>query len=160
MTLYIRLRKSLQRMHKKLSTFLLMILPTPKHFPLFPDKFLLCRMVFSHQHSNTYKQLLYMRKFQNFPDKSGGFILADSWITYPVLHVGTIQGLILQVLLVRQFYAAKDGVVDEASCGWNYGYGCHVLLIMVVDYQQCMRIWFNAAKCECGSRKSGTTNRI
>lgn len=24
--------------------------------------------------------------------------------------------------------AAKAGVVDEASCGWNYGYGCHVLL--------------------------------
>jgi len=25
-------------------------------------------------------------------------------------------------------YAAKSGVVAEASCGWNYGYGCHVLL--------------------------------
>lgn len=25
-------------------------------------------------------------------------------------------------------YAAKGGVVSEASCGWNYGYGCHVLL--------------------------------
>lgn len=25
-------------------------------------------------------------------------------------------------------YAAKAGVVMEASCGWNYGYGCHVLL--------------------------------
>lgn len=25
-------------------------------------------------------------------------------------------------------YAAKSGVVLEASCGWNYGYGCHVLM--------------------------------
>ncbi|HEV2339984.1 MAG TPA: M23 family metallopeptidase [Patescibacteria group bacterium] len=25
-------------------------------------------------------------------------------------------------------YAAKAGVVMEADCGWNYGYGCHVLL--------------------------------
>ncbi len=25
-------------------------------------------------------------------------------------------------------YAAKSGVVLEASCGWNWGYGCHVLL--------------------------------
>lgn len=25
-------------------------------------------------------------------------------------------------------YAAKSGTVMEASCGWNYGYGCHVLL--------------------------------
>ncbi len=25
-------------------------------------------------------------------------------------------------------YAAKSGTVMEASCGWNWGYGCHVLL--------------------------------
>lgn len=25
-------------------------------------------------------------------------------------------------------YAAKSGVVAEADCGWNWGYGCHVLL--------------------------------
>lgn len=25
-------------------------------------------------------------------------------------------------------YAAKAGTVAEASCGWNYGYGCHVIL--------------------------------
>lgn len=25
-------------------------------------------------------------------------------------------------------YAAKNGIVIESSCGWNYGYGCHVLL--------------------------------
>lgn len=25
-------------------------------------------------------------------------------------------------------YASKAGVVVEASCGWNYGYGCHVLI--------------------------------
>ncbi len=32
-------------------------------------------------------------------------------------------------------YAAKSGVVDEASCGWNYGYGCHVLLDNGGGYQ-------------------------
>jgi murein DD-endopeptidase MepM/ murein hydrolase activator NlpD len=25
-------------------------------------------------------------------------------------------------------YAAKSGVIVEASCGWNYGYGCHVYM--------------------------------
>ena len=25
-------------------------------------------------------------------------------------------------------YAAKAGTIMEASCGWNYGYGCHVLM--------------------------------
>ena len=25
-------------------------------------------------------------------------------------------------------YAAKSGVIVEASCGWNWGYGCHVLM--------------------------------
>lgn len=25
-------------------------------------------------------------------------------------------------------YSAKAGVIMEASCGWNYGYGCHVLM--------------------------------
>lgn len=25
-------------------------------------------------------------------------------------------------------YAAKSGTVAEASCGWNWGYGCHVLI--------------------------------
>lgn len=25
-------------------------------------------------------------------------------------------------------YAAKAGTVTQASCGWNYGYGCHVML--------------------------------
>ncbi|MDE2590113.1 MAG: M23 family metallopeptidase, partial [Patescibacteria group bacterium] len=31
--------------------------------------------------------------------------------------------------------AAKSGVVDQASCGWNYGYGCHVLLDNGGGYQ-------------------------
>ncbi len=25
-------------------------------------------------------------------------------------------------------YAAKSGIIAEASCGWNYGYGCHILM--------------------------------
>lgn len=25
-------------------------------------------------------------------------------------------------------YAAKAGVILESSCGWNYGYGCHILM--------------------------------
>lgn len=51
-----------------------------------------------------------------------------------------IQGLITQYFTIYHtgldiagsigtpIYAAKAGVIEEASCGWNYGYGCHVLM--------------------------------
>lgn len=51
-----------------------------------------------------------------------------------------IQGLITQYFSLYHtgldiagpagapIYAAKAGTIMEASCGWNYGYGCHVLM--------------------------------
>lgn len=51
-----------------------------------------------------------------------------------------IQGLITQYFTIYHtgldiagpvgtpIYASKGGVIEEASCGWNYGYGCHVLM--------------------------------
>ena len=51
-----------------------------------------------------------------------------------------IQGLITQYFTIYHtgldiagpigtpIYASKTGVIEEASCGWNYGYGCHVLM--------------------------------
>ncbi len=51
-----------------------------------------------------------------------------------------IQGLITQYFTIYHtgldiagpvgtpIYASRAGVIEEASCGWNYGYGCHVLM--------------------------------
>lgn len=51
-----------------------------------------------------------------------------------------IQGLITQYFTIYHtgldiagpvgtpIYASKAGVIEEASCGWNYGYGCHVMM--------------------------------
>jgi len=51
-----------------------------------------------------------------------------------------IQGLITQYFNIfhtgidiagpagTPIYSSKAGVVEESNCGWNYGYGCHVLM--------------------------------
>lgn len=58
-----------------------------------------------------------------------------------------IQGLITQYFTIYHtgldiagpigtpIYAAKAGVIEEASCGWNYGYGCHVLMNNGGDFE-------------------------
>lgn len=69
----------------------------------------------------------YAQAPQHIAASGGGFI----W---------PIQGLITQYFTIYHtgldiagpvgtpIYAAKGGVVEEASCGWNYGYGCHVMI--------------------------------
>lgn len=58
-----------------------------------------------------------------------------------------LQGLITQYFTIYHtgidiagpvgtpIYAAKAGVIEEASCGWNYGYGCHVLMNNGGDFE-------------------------
>lgn len=58
-----------------------------------------------------------------------------------------IQGLITQYFTIYHtgldiagpvgtpIYASKAGIIEEASCGWNYGYGCHVLMDNGGDYE-------------------------
>lgn len=58
---------------------------------------------------------------------SGGFIWPIRGIItqyFTVYHTG----LDIAGPAGTPIYAAKAGVVKEASCGWNWGYGCHVLL--------------------------------
>jgi len=60
-------------------------------------------------------------------EQSGGFIwpirgLLTQYFTW--YHTG----LDIAGSVGTPIYAAKAGAVAEASCGWNYGYGCHVLM--------------------------------
>lgn len=75
----------------------------------------------------TYSAPVYAQVPQFSGEQSGGFIwpirgLLTQYFTW--YHTG----LDIAGEVGTPIYAAKSGSVMEASCGWNYGYGCHVLL--------------------------------
>ncbi|HXS14578.1 MAG TPA: peptidoglycan DD-metalloendopeptidase family protein [Candidatus Saccharimonadales bacterium] len=80
-------------------------------------------------------QSIYQTQYAEVPTSStstqtpsaGGFI----WpITGIITQYFTIYHNALDIAgpVGTPIYAARAGTIMEASCGWNYGYGCHVLM--------------------------------
>ncbi|MDE2589513.1 MAG: M23 family metallopeptidase, partial [Patescibacteria group bacterium] len=82
----------------------------------------------------TYIAPVYVQVPEYSGERSGGFI-------WPIRGIITQYftwyhtGLDIAGPVGTPIYAAKAGIADEASCGWNYGYGCHVLLDNGGGYQ-------------------------
>lgn len=75
----------------------------------------------------TYSAPVYAAVPEYSGEVSGGFIWPIRGLLtqyFSLYHTG----LDIAGPVGTPIYAAKSGVIDEASCGWNYGYGCHVLM--------------------------------
>ncbi|HYK08611.1 MAG TPA: M23 family metallopeptidase [Candidatus Eisenbacteria bacterium] len=76
---------------------------------------------------STYTAPVYASVPEYSGEQSGGFIWPIRGLLtqyFSLYHTG----LDIAGPAGTPIYAAKAGAVDEASCGWNYGYGCHVML--------------------------------
>lgn len=76
---------------------------------------------------STYTAPVYAQVPQFSGQQSGSFI----WPLQGIITQGYSwyhNGLDIAGAVGTPIYAAKAGTVMEASCGWNWGYGCHVLL--------------------------------
>ena len=76
---------------------------------------------------NSYTAPVYAQVPEYTGQQSSNFI----WPIHGVLtqyFTAYHNGLDIAGPIGTPIYAAKAGTVMEASCGWNWGYGCHVLL--------------------------------
>lgn len=99
----------------------------PETFSLVAGQILIVPDGVQPQAQSTYTAPVYAQVPQFSGEISGGFIwpirgLLTQYFTW--YHTG----LDIAGDIGTPIYAAKAGVIDEASCGWNYGYGCHVLM--------------------------------
>lgn len=75
----------------------------------------------------TYKAPVYVQVPEYAGQQSAGFIWPIRGIItqyFTLYHTG----LDIAGPIGTPIYAAKSGTIMEASCGWNWGYGCHVLM--------------------------------
>ncbi|HSD98770.1 MAG TPA: M23 family metallopeptidase [Patescibacteria group bacterium] len=75
----------------------------------------------------TYSAPVYAQVPEYSGEVSGGFVWPIRGLLtqyFSLYHTG----LDIAGPVGTPIYAAKSGVIDESSCGWNYGYGCHILM--------------------------------